>query len=153
MSADTQPAMTYPTSDQYERWKARAQEVDMSVSKFMQAMIEAGIKVDKGFELIFERDETTAELRDQRNALRSELNRARNRIARLEDRLLRSEREAVREFIEENPGICHAQVIQHVIDTVPERVNHHLEDLEAKDIHVSGESYYPVEEGLGSGDS
>ena len=46
-SDDTQPAMAYPTAEQYARWKARAEELDMSVSEFIQAMVEAGIKTDE----------------------------------------------------------------------------------------------------------
>lgn len=37
------------------------------------AMVEAGIKEDRGFELSMERDETNRELREQRNDLKDEL--------------------------------------------------------------------------------
>ena len=67
MSSETQPAMTYPTEDQYDRWKQQAEEFDMSVSEFMQAMVEAGLKK---FDATVEPDETARELREQRNDLR-----------------------------------------------------------------------------------
>lgn len=145
-SDDTQPAMTYPTVDQYERWKDRAGKLDMSVSEFMQSMVEAGIKVDKGFELELERDESRQELRAQRNDLRDELDHARNRMAELENQLYRGERGAITEFIEENPGASYAEIGQHIVDTAPERVNRHLEDLEGDVLRNDDGSYYLVEE-------
>lgn len=114
MAGDTQPAMSYPTAEQYERWKDRAAELDMSVSEFIQAMVEAGIKVDKGFELNMERDETNRELREQRNDLRDELERARRRIEELEDRLHHGERETIIQFVEENPGATPAEIVDRV---------------------------------------
>ena len=89
MSSDTQPAMTYPTTRQYERWKDRAAEFDMSVSEFMQAMVEAGLKK---FDATVDPDETNQELREQRNDLKDELDRTRARIRTLEDRLHNDER-------------------------------------------------------------
>ena len=140
MSSETQPAMTYPTEDQYDRWKQQAEEFDMSVSEFMQAMVEAGLKK---FDATVEPDETSRELREQRNDLRDELDHARGRIEELETRLYQGERTAVREYIEENPGATYDEVIQHVVDTVPERVTTHLDDLEGEDVQVEDERYYP----------
>lgn len=124
MSSDTQPAMTYPTAEQYDRWKEQAEEQDMSVSEFMQAMVEAGLKK---FDATVEPDETNQELREQRNDLKDELDRARGRIQALEDRLHDGERATVRRYVEKNPGATYEEIVQHVIDTVPERVSHHLE--------------------------
>ena len=118
----------------------------MSVSEFMQAMVEAGIKVDRGFELTMDRDETNRELREQRNDLKDELDRARRRIEALEDRLHRSERETVRRFVAEHPGATFEEIVQHVIDTVPERVNEHLEALEGDEVRIKDGAYYPKEE-------
>jgi hypothetical protein len=70
MGSDTQPAITYPTADQYDRWKRQVEEFDMSVSQILQSMVEAGLKK---FDAAVEPDETTRELRDQRNDLRNEL--------------------------------------------------------------------------------
>ena len=140
MSSETQPAMTYPTEDQYDRWKQQAEEFDMSVSEFMQAMVEAGLKK---FDATVEPDETVRELREQRNDLRDELDHARSRIDDLETRLYQGEREAVRDYIEENPGATYDEIIQHVVDTVPERVTTHLDDLEGEDVQVEDDRYYP----------
>lgn len=134
--------MTYPTVDQYERWKAEAAAFDMSVSEFMQAMVEAGLKK---FDTAVDPDETAPELREQRNDLRDELKHARTRIERLETRLYQGEQAAVRRYIEQNPGATYDEIIQHAMDTVPERVTDHLDDLEGKDVRVADDGYYPLE--------
>lgn len=138
---DKQPAMTYPTPDQYEDWKADADEMDMSVSEWMQAMIEAG---RKKFDAQVEPDESAEELRRQRNDLKAELERARERIDELETHLHHGEQEAIRQFIEENPGATFEEITQHVIDTVPQRVNRHLDELEGDAVVVDDDEYYPT---------
>lgn len=141
MSKDTQPAMAYPNRSQYERWKARAEADGYdSVSRFMQDMIEAGMKK---FDATVEPDETNHELREQRNDLKNELDAARDRIRRLEDRLHQGERETVQRYVEEHPGATFDEIIQHVIDTVPARVTQHLDTLEGEELRVDGDAYYP----------
>lgn len=142
MSSETQPAMTYPTEDQYDRWKQRAEEFDMSTSEFMQAMVEAGLKK---FDASVEPDETLTELREQRNDLRDELDHARTRIESLEDRIHHGELATIRRFVEENPGTTYDEIIQHVLDSAPGRVTNHLEDLEGEDLWVEDGEYYPMD--------
>jgi len=139
MSSDTQPAMAYPTETQYARWKDRASELDMSASEFMQAMIEAGMKK---FDATVEPDETNRELREQRNDLKEELDHARGRVGDLEEQLHRSERATIRRHVEQNPGASFSDVVQKVINTVPGRVNQHLDDLEGDAIRIEDEAYY-----------
>lgn len=81
---DKQPAMAYPTPEQYAGWKEDAEEMDMSVSEWIQAMVEAG---RKKFKVDIEPDEDAAELRKQRNDLKQELDHARERIQELETQL------------------------------------------------------------------
>mgnify|MGYP000695878062 CR=1 FL=1 len=78
---ESQPATTYPTSQQYARWKDRAKDFGMSVSEFIQYMVEAGLKK---FDARVEADESRQELRQQRNDLKAELEHARDRIDTLE---------------------------------------------------------------------
>jgi predicted RNase H-like nuclease (RuvC/YqgF family) len=139
---DKQPAMTYPDPEQYKGWKADAEEMDMSVSEWMQAMIEAG---RKKFEVSVEPDETADQLRRQRNDLKDELERARERIEELETQLHHGEKEVIRQFITENPGATFGEITQHVIDTVPQRVNRHLDELEGEAVRVEDDEYYPQE--------
>lgn len=142
---NTQPAMAYPTKKQYARWKGRAAELDMSISEFIQAMVEAGIKVDRGFELSLEHDETRQDLRVRRNEIKEELEASRERISELEERLYHGEQSVIREFVKNNPGANYGEIVQHVIDTVPERVIQHLEDLEGEGIFVGDDDrFYPM---------
>ena len=141
---DKKSAMTYPTPEQYQGWKGDAKEMDMSVSEWMQAMIEAG---RKKFDAQVERDESAEQLRRQRNDLKAELDRARSRIDELETQLHHGEQEAVREFVEENPGATFDDITRHVIDTVPERVNRHLDELEGDALYVDDDGYYPESDG------
>jgi len=140
---DTQPAMTYPASDQYEDWKSDAADMDMSVSEWMQAMVEAG---RKKFDATVEPDETVRELREQRNDLKEELEHARGRIQKLENQLHRGERETIKEFVRNNPGATRGEIGQRLADTVPERLNPHLDALEGVELEKDGEEYYPVED-------
>ena len=141
---NTQPAMAYPTKNQYSRWKDRAADLDMSISEFVQAMVEAGMKVDRGFKLSLERDETRRDLRLRRNELREELDTSRERIGELEERLYHGEQSVIREFVNNNPGVDYGEIVQHVIDTVPERVIQQLEDLEGEVLFVGDDDrFYP----------
>lgn len=140
---DKQPAMTYPTPEQYEGWKADAEEMDMSVSEWMQAMIEAG---RKKFDASVEPDESVQELREQRNDLKAELEHARERIQTLEELAHRSERQAIIEYVEKNPGATYGEIGQHLTDTVPERLQPHLDALEGEELYADGEGFYPTED-------
>jgi uncharacterized protein YPO0396 len=141
--------MTYLTEDQYDRWKDRAEEFDMSVSEFMQAMVEAGFKK---FDATVEPDQSNQELREQRNDLNPELDRARERIRSLEDRLHDDERAAVERYVENNPGATFGDITQKIGDTVPKRVNSHLEELEGDSLTKEGDAYYPVDNDSQGGD-
>ena len=141
---NTQPAMAYPTKRQYARWKKRAGHLDMSVSEFIQAMVEAGMKAERGFEWSIDHDESRRELRAQRNAMRDELDQCRERIADLEEQVHQGERAVINQYVERHPGATYGELVQHVIDTVPERVVRHLEDLEGEVVVVTDEGlFYP----------
>ena len=135
-------AMIYPTQEQYDTWDSEAEEMDMSVSEWVQAMVEAG---RKKFDAQVERDESAEQLRRQRNDLKAELDRARDRIEELETHLHHGEKAVIREFVEENPGATFDEITRHVIDTVPERMNRHLDELEGEALSVEGDEYYPTE--------
>lgn len=137
----TQTTVTYPAEEQHARWKKQADEMDMSLSEFVQAMVEAGMKK---FDARVETDESLKELRRQRNDLKEELDETRERVSELERQLYEGERAAVKEYIEENPGSDFTQITEHVARTVPQRVSNHLEELEAVDeIREEEERYYP----------
>lgn len=140
---DKQPAMTYPTPEQYETWKEEADEMDMSVSEWMQAMVEAG---RKKFDARVEPDESAQELREQRNDLKEELGHARERIEKLENQIHRGERATIVEFVEENPGATYGEIGQRLSDTIPERLQPHLDALESDELRKEEDRYYPTED-------
>lgn len=144
MSRDRAEATTYPKPEQYDRWQARAEEMDMSTSQFIKSMVEAGMKK---FDASVEPDETNRELREQRNDLKAELDRARERIDDLEERLLDDERAAVREHVEDNPGADFQSVLEHVRETAPGRVNRHLDALEGEALSQVNGHFHPLEDG------
>lgn len=111
----------------------------MSVSEWMQAMIEAG---RKKFDATIEPDESVEQLREQRNDLKEELEHARERIEKLETQLHTSEREKIRQFVEDNPGATVGEIGQELVDTVPERLDPHLDALEGEALIKRGDSYY-----------
>jgi ElaB/YqjD/DUF883 family membrane-anchored ribosome-binding protein len=140
-------AATYPSEQQYERWQDHADDLGMSMSEFIEAMVEAGMKK---FDAAVEPDETNQELRAQRNRLKTELDRTRDRIQELEDAVYHGERRTIKRYVESNPGATYDEVIQHVIDTVPERVTTHLDDLEGDELRFEDGGYYPADNGGGS---
>lgn len=143
---DSHHVATYPTKEQYQRWKSQADDTGMSMSEFIEAMAEAGMKK---FNVDVEPDETNRELREQRNELKEELDRARDRIRELEDAVYHGERRTIQRYVQENPGATYEEIIQHVIDTVPKRVTTHLDDLESDALRYEDDGYYPTNSGGG----
>lgn len=139
--AESKHAATYPTRQQYERWAAKADELGMSISEFIEAMVEAGMKK---FDVTVNPDETNRELRQQRDELKGELDRARVRIQDLEDTVYHGERQTINEYVQENPGAPYDEIIRHVIQTVPERVTTHLDDMEGEELLFDDDRYYPT---------
>lgn len=150
MGSDSYPTTAYPAESQYDRWGAKADELGMSMSEFVECMVEAGLKK---FDATVAPDETNQELREQRNDLKEELDRARRRIERLEHELHHGERWVIRDYVEANPGATYDEVLQHVIDTAASRVTSHLEGLEGESIQVETDDctglYYPTNCGGG----
>lgn len=138
--------MTYPTEDQYQRWKRRADDRGMSMSEFVECMVEAGMKK---FDATVTPDESVRELRQQRNDLKEELRDARERIERLEDELYHGEREAIREYVKENPGAEYDEIVQHIIDTAPARIVDRLDTLEGEVLLHEDGGYYLTKNGDG----
>ncbi|GAB3704569.1 hypothetical protein GCM10028858_21450 [Halorubrum pallidum] len=117
-SSDTQPTMTYPTKEQHARWKKEAEQMDMSLSEFIQAMTEAGMKK---FDVDVEMDESLDEVRRQRNDLKSELDRTRDRLSDLEEQVQSKERAEIKSFVEDNPGANLQEISQRVVETAADR--------------------------------
>jgi hypothetical protein len=138
----TQYAVCYPSNERYAQWKKRAEGMQMSVSKYMQAMIEAGWK---NFDADVEPDATAFELRQQRNDLKQELDRARERVDKLENQVHQGERAAITQFVRDNPGATYQDIVEYLGRTVAERATGHLDDMEGDQLHVEDGEYYPAE--------
>ena len=139
--SETKRAVSYPEEEQYEVWEDRAEEMGYrSTSQFIQDMVEAG---SKKFTVEVEPDETKEELRDHRNDLKDEIDKARSRIRVLEEQLYNDEKAEVETIIEENPGVEFPSIVQEVVNTVPSRVNRHLDELEGDKITIEDGHYYP----------
>jgi vacuolar-type H+-ATPase subunit I/STV1 len=136
--------MCYPTKEQYALWKERAEGMEMSVSKYMQAMVEAGWKK---FDANIEPDETAHELRQQRNDLKRELERTRERVAMLEDQVHQGERAAIERYVRDNPGATYRDIVEYLGRTVAERATGYLDDLEGEQLRVEDGEYYPSRAG------
>ncbi|WP_312908176.1 hypothetical protein [Natronosalvus caseinilyticus] len=138
-------ASTYPPEEQRERWKKRADELDMSMSEFLASMTEAGIKK---FERDVEPDFTKAELREQRADLLEELNQSRERIQKLEQQVYRGERQAILDFIEDNPAAEYHEILSRIQQTAGKRLTDHLDFLtiEGEIESNTSEQYFVVED-------
>lgn len=144
--SESKHAASYPTQQQYTRWENRADELGMSTSEFIEAMVEAGMKK---FDASVNPDETNRELRQQRNELKGELDHARKRIQNLEDTIYHGERRTMKEYVRANPGAQYDEIIRHVMRTVPERVTTHLDEMEGGELLFDDDRYYPVNSGGG----
>lgn len=140
MTSETKLVMTSPTAGQYDPWKQRDGRSKFKVSEFMKAMVDAGLKK---VGVTVEPDKTARELRGQRYDLSDETVHAGSRIEYLENCLYQREWGAARNYIEENSGANYDEIIQHVLNTVPEPFTTHLKDLEDEDVQVDGDRYYP----------
>lgn len=144
ISSDKATATAYPPEEVYESWGDHADELDLSRSQFIIKMVEAGrrnIDVNDAAANSLDR------LQRQRSELGRELDRQRERADRLERQLRRTAVTEIKSFVEENPGSSTAKIIQHVANTVPERVVSHLDLLEGDVVRREDEGYYLVEPG------
>lgn len=136
-------AKAYPTDEQYERWKDQADDLDMSTSEFIGYMVEAGLKK---FDASVDPDLENEELREQRNDLQRQLERSRRRIEELEELLHHTERDAIIEYVEDNPGALWDEIVTHLADTVPQRANRHLDKLEGDRLERGAADGYYIKE-------
>ena len=123
----------YLDKETKKRWVEKAEEMGMSQSEWVAAMVEAGLKK---FSRDVRPDETRDDLRRRLNDLRNELKRARDRIVELEEQVHLSEREAILEYLENNPGAEYRDIVQHIVNTANSRVTRLLDRMEGDDIEI-----------------
>ena len=136
-------AATYPAEEQYEQWKEAAEEMGVTVSEWIEFMVEAG---QKEFTRYAEQANSVEGIRRERNELRSELESARERIQTLEQHLYRGERGVIIEFIENHPGVTKTDIQKHLTATMGPRVEDHMTQLEGIEVEKIGDEYHPIED-------
>lgn len=119
---------TYPEDTQKARWKRNADALGVSLAEYVEMMVEAG---NKNFTARTDRDETSDELRQQRNELRAEVRRLRSRVDTLEDRLYGGEREEIIEFVRDEEPVPEGEIVNRVVQTANRRVPSILDSFEA----------------------
>lgn len=143
IASDKVTAVTYPPQSLYEDWQDHADELDMSTSRFLLRMTEAG-RNHVDLEDIAQR--SIQELHEQNTDLQRELERQRARNDELERKLRTTVHGEIIQFVEQQPGATMPEIIQHVADTVPGRVAGHLDLLEEDALEVrGGDQYYPTD--------
>jgi predicted RNase H-like nuclease (RuvC/YqgF family) len=139
ISSDKTMAATYPPKTLYESWGQHADSLNMSTSQFIIRMVEAGRKQIDVDELA---DESAQELRQQRSDLQGELKRQRERVNKLEQQLHYTAQADIIDYVEANPGVATPKIIQHIANTVPERVASHLDLLEGDALERRTNGYH-----------
>lgn len=135
----TKHVATHVSKKQKKQWKQEADSMGASMSEYVKMMTEAG---RKKFEREVSPDETRAELREQRNDFGDALRDARSRINTLERQLSATERQEIIEYVEENPGAEHGDIIQHLVNSVNGRANKLMAELEGAELRVDSKGRY-----------
>lgn len=143
VSDDTAVATTYPSEELYESWREHADELDLTTSRFILQMVEAG---RKQITLDDVASSSLQELRRRNEELQRELERQRRRAERLEHQLNQTEHTDMVSFVEKNPGASTPEIIQHMADTIPGRVAGHLDVLEGDLLERREGGYYRIDE-------
>lgn len=143
LSANKVTAVCYPPESLYNTWCEHADQLDMTTSRFLIQMVEAG---RKNIDIADVPADSIRDLRQQRIELEREVERQQERIRDLERQLERTSRTDVVAFVEDNPGVTSSEIMQHVADTVPGRVASHLDALEGEVLTTQGDGYYPLQQ-------
>lgn len=142
--SETQPATTYPPVQLYNQWTDEAEDMDMSTSEWMEAMIEAGRKKFEPSDVHYDEDRTA--LRQDRARLQDNLAETQAQIDQLQDDLTNTDRATIIEYVNENPGATDDEIIQHLQNTLLDRVIRHLTELEGDTLRLEENRYYPRED-------
>jgi hypothetical protein len=147
---DTTMAAAYVPDDLYEAWTEHAEEMDMSTSRYIIEMVEAG---RKQIDLDAFAADSLQDLRAQRDDLQNEVERQRERVQELERQLDRTAKGDIVEYVAENPGATATEIIQHVADTVPGRTVGHLDLLAGRALRQEDGAYYVADASADDEDS
>jgi len=143
ISEDKKVVTTYPQQGLYESWEEHADDLDLSISQYMIRMVEAG---RKQIDMESVATESLHELQRRTSELQAELQHQRQRNRELERQLKFTAHAEIADYVESNPGVETAEIIQQIADTVPGRVAGHLDAMEGSVLVRRDGQYYPLQE-------
>ena len=133
MMTQKELAGAWVPAEQKERWEELAEERGMSLSEWMSAMVEAGLKK-------FDRDIQPAESKDDLRKRNTELWNDFQAVAterdRLQKELRQTERLAIIEFVEENQGCKYKEIAKHLRQNRGSRLTKLLDVLDGEEIEI-----------------
>jgi hypothetical protein len=129
-------ASTYISHERHEDWMGDAEEMDMSLSEWVAAMVEAG---RKRFEGDVAPDQTKDELRQEVRRLRRRVKQKNEEVTNLDSQLGLTEREAIIEYVELNEGVKYVEIVQHIQQSASGRVARMLDLMEGSELEIDEE--------------
>lgn len=136
-------AVAYPPTSLYQQWSHHADSLEMSISRYIIRMTEAG---RQNISMENASSESIRDLLQQKADLKREIQRKEERIQDLERQLQHTSRSKIVSYVENNPGARTPEITQKVADSVPGRVASHLDALEGEVFEQRADGYYPGEQ-------
>ncbi|MYL17354.1 hypothetical protein GLW36_11970 [Halorubrum terrestre] len=131
-----QHVATYVPEELLEDWDEMAEEMDMSRSEWLMAMVEAG---RKKFDRDIQPDESKRDLRQRNTQLWDDYQEASSELKRLKTQLHQTERRAIVEFVEDNQGCQYKEIAKHLQKTRSSRLTKMLDALNGDEIEIDEE--------------
>lgn len=128
-----QHAATYVPEDLLEDWDDLAEEMDMSRSEWLLAMVEAG---RKKFDRDIQPDESKRDLRRRNTELWNDYQEASEERDRLRKQLRLTEGRAIVEFVEDNQGCRYEDIAQHLVENQGSRLTKMLDAMNGDELEI-----------------
>lgn len=130
---------THVPATERDVWEAEAEEMNTSLSQYVQMMAIAG---RKKFDRHVEPDKTRADLRRELGRLMKDLEQRDRTIKSLRQQLKDTEKKTVIEFVAENPGATYGDIRQHLLNTNRGRMSSMLAEMEGAELRVEDGKFY-----------
>lgn len=127
---------TYVPEKQYEDWKEKSEEMDMSMSEWVMGMVEAG---QKKFDRDIQPDESKRELRKRNTDLWKDFQAATEERDRFRKQLLQTEQPEILEFIGKNQGCRYKEIAKHLAQNRGSRLTQMLDVMDGDEIEIDEE--------------
>ena len=133
-----QHAATYVPEELLEDWDEMAEEMDMSRSEWLLAMVEAG---RKKFDRDIQPDESKRDLRRRNTELWNDYQEASEERDRLRKQLRLTEGRAIVEFVEKNPGCRYEEIAQHLVENQGSRLTKMLDAMNGDELEIDEDGH------------